>query len=270
MNKAMMIAAASVARRKTASGLTDPSTIAGLSFWYDASDDSTVFDAASGGSLPADGTVAYRLEDKSGNGRHLTNTRYTPLVRRTAVQNGLDVLRVQNAGSVVDILEWDAGSDAIDLSPVSFFFVAKLAAAASNTARVVSMRCSATGEHDYQAPNTIPLRNSTDAAYTSFGGAASPAPLAITDDVFFMFHSRQDGTTAHASVNRGAENSSTTAAVANMRYLGLGCAYASTGNPPDASVGGPCDIGEVLIYNAILTDKEIASVKNYLLNKWGL
>jgi len=41
--------------------------------WLDAADSSTLFDAVSGGSTPADGGSILRWEDKSGNGRHVTN-----------------------------------------------------------------------------------------------------------------------------------------------------------------------------------------------------
>jgi hypothetical protein len=42
------------------------------SVWLDASDSSTLFDATSGGSTPADGGAVARWEDKSGNARHMT------------------------------------------------------------------------------------------------------------------------------------------------------------------------------------------------------
>lgn len=42
--------------------------------WLDAADASTIFDAASGGSLTADGGFVGRIEDKSGNARHATQS----------------------------------------------------------------------------------------------------------------------------------------------------------------------------------------------------
>lgn len=41
-------------------------------WWIDAADVSTIYDAATGGSLTADGGFVGRIEDKSGNGRHAT------------------------------------------------------------------------------------------------------------------------------------------------------------------------------------------------------
>jgi hypothetical protein len=42
--------------------------------WLDAADTSTIYDASSGGSLTADGGSVGRLEDKSGNSRHATQS----------------------------------------------------------------------------------------------------------------------------------------------------------------------------------------------------
>jgi hypothetical protein len=62
--------------------------------WLDAADSSTLFDAVSGGSLvAADGAIA-RWEDKSGNGRHATqSTVGARPIRKASIQNGLDVAR---------------------------------------------------------------------------------------------------------------------------------------------------------------------------------
>lgn len=75
-------------------GFTDPTDIADLALWLDASDSTTLFDATSGGSaVAADGAVL-RWEDKSGNDRHATQsvTGREP-VRKTGIQNSLDILR---------------------------------------------------------------------------------------------------------------------------------------------------------------------------------
>ena len=71
-----------------------PTQIAGLQLWLDAAAPETLFDATTGGSLvAADGGVA-RWEDKSGNNRHFTQaTSNKRPLRKTAQQNGLDLLR---------------------------------------------------------------------------------------------------------------------------------------------------------------------------------
>lgn len=58
--------------------------------WWDFSDVSTLFNATSGGSTPSDGSGIARIEDKSGNGRHLTQATAAARPTRTnGAQNGL-------------------------------------------------------------------------------------------------------------------------------------------------------------------------------------
>lgn len=89
------LAAAERRRRAAAWPMPGPvlPTISGLSVHFDASDASTLYDATSGGSLvAADGAVA-RWEDKSGNGRHATqSTSANRPLRKTASINSLDAL----------------------------------------------------------------------------------------------------------------------------------------------------------------------------------
>ena len=87
-------------------GLWTPAQITSV-LWVDAADAETLFDAVSGGSLVAvDGAVA-RWEDKSGNDRHVTQSTSTSrALRKTTVQNGLDVLRMDGTD---DFFTADAG-----------------------------------------------------------------------------------------------------------------------------------------------------------------
>lgn len=77
--------------RPRASGAFTPKSVTSLALWLDASDSSTLYDSTSGGSLvAADGTVG-RWEDKSGNGRHATqSTANNRPTRKVALLNGLD------------------------------------------------------------------------------------------------------------------------------------------------------------------------------------
>jgi hypothetical protein len=78
--------------------LWTPSAIS-TALWLDAADSSTLFASAVGGSgSVADGAVS-RWEDKSGSGRHVSqsNLGQAP-IRKTAIQNSLDVVRFDSAG----------------------------------------------------------------------------------------------------------------------------------------------------------------------------
>jgi hypothetical protein len=68
--------------------------------WYDASDSTTLFNATSGGSLPANTDAVLRWQDKSGNSRHVTETTNAPS-RRVAEQNSLDVIRFDGTNDVL-------------------------------------------------------------------------------------------------------------------------------------------------------------------------
>ena len=72
--------------------LWTPSAIA-TALWLDASDASTLFDATSGGNFVAPGGAIARWEDKSGNGRHFTqSTLGNRPLRAVANENSLNVV----------------------------------------------------------------------------------------------------------------------------------------------------------------------------------
>lgn len=80
----------------------DPRRIAIPSQWIDASDSSTLYTAATGGSLvAADGTVG-RAEDKTGNGRHVTqSTANNRPLRKAGAIGGLDALLFSGTGQAL-------------------------------------------------------------------------------------------------------------------------------------------------------------------------
>jgi hypothetical protein len=88
--------------------------------WLDASDASTLYDAATGGSLvAADGAVA-RWEDKSGNSKHATQgTGSFQPVRKTAILNGLDIIRFDGIDNLLTT------SQILSAQPATAFAVVK-------------------------------------------------------------------------------------------------------------------------------------------------
>jgi len=69
--------------------------------WLDPGDTTTLFNATSGGSLPvADGAVL-RIEDKSGNARHCTqSTSGAAAIRKTSALGGLDAIRFDGSNDI--------------------------------------------------------------------------------------------------------------------------------------------------------------------------
>ena len=72
-----------------------PLSIPGLQLWLDASDSSTLFQNSDGTTVAtADGDPVGRWADKSGNGRHATQTDGTKKpFKKLAVKNSRDVIR---------------------------------------------------------------------------------------------------------------------------------------------------------------------------------
>jgi len=68
----------------------NPTSLAGLQLWLDASNASSLYDATSGGSLVASGGTVRRWEDLSGNANHATGS--TGPARSVSAVNGRDAL----------------------------------------------------------------------------------------------------------------------------------------------------------------------------------
>ena len=94
------------------SGLFLPSDIAGLQVWFDASDSSTLFDATSGGSIPAGDGAVLRWEDKCGNANHATQgTATKEPIRKTSAINGLDAIYFDGSNDNLNLASEITSSD---------------------------------------------------------------------------------------------------------------------------------------------------------------
>ena len=98
-----------------------------LALWLDGSDAATLYDATSGGSLVvADGDVA-RWEDKSGNGRHVTqSTSGNRPQRKTAYEGGMDSVLFNGTSDAMTL-----ASD-LSIGTHTVFVVARNAATITN------------------------------------------------------------------------------------------------------------------------------------------
>lgn len=221
--------------------------------WLDASDASTIYDATSGGSLVApDGAIA-RWEDKSGNGRHATQgTGVSQPLRKTAIQNGRDVIR------------FDGSND------------------------YLSGSLPAIGTGNYTC-FIVTIHNSTANFDTSYllGGDAADSALLVTKgntDVLlvgrisgdFLATSnnitgvksitvKRDGSLVYGWVN----NSSTTPASANPGAQDIAANYKIGAIPLFAQhMNG--DVVEFLVFTSALSDSDRAAVEAYLNSKWAI
>jgi hypothetical protein len=246
-----------------------PSDVAGgiLAMWYDAADTATI-------TLEDTDRVA-GVSDKSGNNRHLVAAATRRPVLVTAAQNELDVIRNNSDNQ----LEHDALADVIDVSPMTGFAVVLDNSSSIGYRRIMSLRQSAVGLNDYEAPNfTINKNNALSPREMSAvsNGLQTLPQVGYTHQAYTIWTWKSLSTGGSLRNGQGAESTvSGNAQPANMRYIRVGAEITSaefTSASSSALVSGRWvgDICEIIIYNGELTVQECADVQTYLANKWGI
>lgn len=238
------------------SGAFSPDDIAGGVVWLDASDSGTITESGGAVSAWADKFNSYSFAEA-------TNKPTTGAL----TQNSLNVITFDGSN---DQLTYDAGSDAIDLSPFTGFMVLRISGSAASYPRPWSCRRSATGAADNDSPNALIYRNNSNNITVSTAGTGSPTDVPYTNDVFLLYEFRHDGTTVYHRKNGGTETSASATAPSNMRYMRLAADCSNGLNPPGSAVWLPCGIAEVIIYNADLSTGDRSSVRTYLNDKWAV
>jgi hypothetical protein len=240
-----------------------PNDISGITAWWDASDAARLFNATTGGSLvAADGAVA-RFEDKTANGRHLTMvTSENRPIRKTAVQNGLDVLRFD--GSNDRMATSSLFSSFFSASAFTLFIVAKATSISTNNANIwqnAAVVSDGGNSHGFFAVRS----NSTAAAFafnSTSGTATSSAAYTAGDWVVFsVLH---NGASLTARIN-GTD--ATSASIASLSFMSFTLNLGVNGGF-DAYFNG--DVGEVVTYNTTLSANDRNSIESYLRNKWAI
>lgn len=238
----------------------DLSSVAGMTGWWDASDSSTLFDATTGGSaVAADGSVA-RLEDKSGNGRHFTQTSsgIRP-VRKTAVQNGLDAARFS-----FSLLEANGSCLYVDLQPASastIFIVAKATTVNTNSGDVYDNET--VFSESSGAQGAFVLKSDDTVSAYGFNGGHTTATVAYVPGSWIVFSSWHNGSSIYAKVNEQASSSTslgTRTFTSGQPFLGR--------NWNTAYFDG--DFGEMVTYSVALSDADRLNVISHLMDKWGI
>jgi hypothetical protein len=237
-----------------------PANLAGLTGWWDASDPSTLFDATSGGSLVAsDGTVA-RLQDKSGQGRHFTqSTSGNRPARKTSQQNGRDVLRFDGLDDRMTAVTFGT---LFTSTASTCFIVAKASAASSNSTDAFendAVFSEGGGSHGFFAVR----QNST---VYSFGLSSSYAIASLSYSVgnWACLTTTHNGSTLTAVLNK---LNSSSQSLSSRAFLGsatiLGANYSVS-----RKFNG--DVGEIIAYNVALSTADREKVEDYLMDKWGI
>ena len=261
----------------------------GLQAWYDASDSATLFDATSGGSLvAADGGVA-RWEDKSGNARHMTQSvSVSRPLRKTAVQNGLGVLRFDGSNDFMSIAS-STGAFAFlhgGSTGYSVFAVGKQASATNHftflNTGVGGSPSGDSGQLGFMLAILSSLRRYV-AIRNGVADVATVSPVAtVTQNQFYALSvvgTPNSGTASARAALRtnggsadtnGSTGGSSTSNASRDAVLGRYVGYPGAGGAPDSDQYSNGDMCEIIIYNTALSDANRALVESYLLAKWGI
>jgi hypothetical protein len=220
-----------------------PSDITGLQCWLDASDASTLYDSASGGSLVVAGGSVARWEDKSGNGNHVTGSSMT---RTASGQNSLDVISIANAGTR---------------------YLGMSVAASDWTVFVAydSAQAGAGYLLDAQTGRLILSHYAGSGDVAVYDGAWNEvAPTVLSTPNLLTFRLQSGGTNAQIfrdGTQIGSNFSYTQTAIGGN----VGFFQSKDGYPFLAG-----DAYEFLIYQGALTTSDQQAVENYLMTKWGI
>ena len=242
---------------KSISGF-DPRSIGGCQLWLDAADSN-----ATGTST--NGAIITTWKDKSINGLTGTSSGSPTLV--TLSQNGLPCVSFTAASS--QYFNFGTGIPLLS-SGITVFAVGKTTFGASGQTIVAKSR--ANGYNGrwallYESPNLEFLIDVT------IGGNVVAASSATKySGVFSLFEGAWSSPTTFLYVNGNqtalANNAGTPSSTTDVLLVG---AYpSSTGTVPPYGFYYNGTIGEIIVYNCILTSSQRQSVEGYLAWKWGI
>lgn len=213
-----------------------------LQLWLDASDTAT-------------GAVA-SWTDKSGNGNNATQgTAGKRPVCTANQQNGKNALLFTAASS--QTLELPSALFTIPNGANTIFTVAKTSNNAVDAERIV---CGSVASANRYAMLTF-NPNSYSFVNSSAGAGLDSGTVTVTD--YNLAVGTRSGTARTLTINGADVTSDTNGSDIEVAEMFIG----SRNNAFDFMQGGIC---EILIYNALLSEADIAYNTTYLLNKWGL
>lgn len=248
--------------------------------WLDAADSSTLFDATTGGSTPADAGSVKRWEDKSTNARHVTESTAAP-TRRTGVQNGKDVVRFAGSNKLAHSSNsvWNFLHD----GSLYWVFIAAVCGTNSDPGNLMSL-ISTSGWFSANVGIGIGLEDRptfNNALWHAVSNGAGSGQYVLSD--------RTNGTLIPQTFSlitvKGDPANGTAASRSIMRVNEIALANANTftnadtnsnstyplhiGNDGAGSFPLTGDIGEIIIVSGDLTTTQRNDCEAYLRNKWG-
>lgn len=239
----------------------DPTAIAGLAVWLDASDSSTLYDETSGGDLVGVDSGVGRWEDKSGVDWHATQgTANDRPLRRAAAIDGLDALEFDGTSDWLQIAENGIGNT----GNLTVFAVVKIASGQSGTRVMFNKGDAASFEGtvwEMDAGGGKWYGYADNNWYTSVANNDFPTGTA------FVAGGRTENRVSQLyfdNVAAGPASGASPGVNDIQQFIGI-CGGGTSG-------GGPmsCVLGEVLIYDAAIALVDQDAVFAYLASKWGI
>ena len=247
------------------SAALDPSTIAGLQAWWDASDASTITESS--------GAVS-QIDDKSGNNYHLTqSTGASQPSLVSGAQNGLSVLRFDGTDDSFDAADF---ADLAAGEAITVICVAKRAGTGS-THTLIAKFDSVSGNHlsedgwsfRLNAGDKLNFVASRDASYTQVISSATVSAAATS---VLSFKTTSGSLTSSSSLYKNGQivSSSSTGTVETLDNSTYPVVIGRLDYQGAAYDFWDGDICEILVYDSALSDADREAVEDYLMTKWGI
>lgn len=237
-------------------------TSTGMTLWLDASDASTI----NGGSVSSDASVT-SWADKSGSGHDFANVDGTApiFVSDVAALNNKPAIRFNNNGALrttatlADMIN-TTGSDSF-----TSFFVFRPLSVDTDTANLwqddaVIMDSQSGGTGGYWG---LALRSSGSVYGYGYSAGAKYSSSTFTPSQAYVATYYKDGTKLYLKIN-----GQTGAASADITDIDNTTYPLRIGTGRDSYYEG--DVGEIIIYNKLLTLSERVKIENYLATKWNV
>ena len=240
----------------------NPSKIADMVGWWDASDWDTLFDSTTGGNyVTTNGSAVKRLDDKSGNGRHFIESTSAPTLSIGEKNN-------RNSLNFATGKYLTAAISGITFTAQTIFTVFKFNDPRVAFGRVFTQQ--QTGSNDFSGTSHyIPiLLNSSVNGIVSYAGDGARSNVSATVPNWYIARARHSGSSLTVKLNatEGASFSHTLNRVFNNFRLG---ATISSTLGIDGSVLSSF-ISECIVYSRSLTDLESDQVTSYLNSKYAI
>jgi hypothetical protein len=220
-----------------------PRNISGVTLWLDAADQS---------SMTLSGSSVTQIRDKSGNGNNSTSstaTYTTGINGRASMNNPVISGPIANSGS----------------STVSIFVIATNNRTGTLYDNMIALNVSPITNY-YGAGSLFLARagdSGTPKSYYGFMNGNLSSAFAPAFDTPFMFNVFQTGTTG-STYGNGTDYGSVTTPGSTLNYTNY---YIGTCSGGPAWLG---NIGEILVFNSVLTTSQRQQIEGYLAHKWGM